>query len=364
MDIEKLLKRPFSTLPHEEKKEVVKIGRSCPMLKLVSKEKTYSRKFHAEVYEKNQWLCGCAIKDKLFCFPCVLFNTSKTVWNTDGYGDLKHLSSAIQKHELSKTHIQAVVSWKLFTSNPNRIDTLLDEQIKESVTIHNQKVKENRLILRCFIDATCFLAKQELAFRDSKNNGNFSELIGLLSEYDSRLASHLETSTVFKGTSNRIQNDLISSVAAVIRKSISKEVSETSFVSIEADETTDVSRKAQFSVVLRYLRGDEVVESFIGFIDISADRSAKAMANAILNKLTEYQCFDKVISQTYDGCSAMSSAENGVNGLIKCIIPECIFVHCYAHKLNLVLSQSTKCIKRCNVFFSTLDGLSAFFLTL
>ena len=360
--MKKLLNIKFSSLPFNEKMEIINLRRHCPTLKMSSREKTYERKFHSEIYNRKVWLCGCPEKDKLFCFPCLLFNKTKTAWNKEGYDDLKHLSNAIQRHERSKTHIQSIVALRSFGST--RIDTLIDHQLKEAVSAHNQKVKENREILRSFIKAACYLAKQELAFRESDpsvNKGNYLELINVLSEDDYRLASHLESSTVFKGTSNRIQNDLISSIATVIRKNIAKEVSETMFVSIDADETTDISRKAQFSIVLRYLRGDEIIESFIGFIDISADRSAKSMADVIKEKLSEYECTNKVISQTYDGCSAMSSAEKGVHGLIKHVIPESIFVHCYSHKLNLVLLQSTRRIDRCNIFFSTLDGLSAFF---
>ena len=38
-----------------------------------------------------------------------------------------------------------------------------------------------------------------------------------------------------------------------------------------------------------------------------------------------------------------------------------MFTHCYAHKLNLVLVHSAKCIPECKAFFKTLEGLSAFF---
>ena len=38
-----------------------------------------------------------------------------------------------------------------------------------------------------------------------------------------------------------------------------------------------------------------------------------------------------------------------------------MFLHCYAHKLNLVLLQSAKYIPECKAFFKTLEGLSAFF---
>ena len=38
-----------------------------------------------------------------------------------------------------------------------------------------------------------------------------------------------------------------------------------------------------------------------------------------------------------------------------------IFVHCYAYKLNLVLSQSVSFIKECKVYFRNLSSLGKFF---
>ena len=46
---------------------------------------------------------------------------------------------------------------------------------------------------------------------------------------------------------------------------------------------------------------------------------------------------------------------------IKEDVPEAMFLHCYAHKLNLVLLHSAKCVPECKAFFKALESLSAFF---
>lgn len=43
----------------------------------------------------------------------------------------------------------------------------------------------------------------------------------------------------------------------------------------------------------------------------------------------------------------MSSELNGVQARIKEKVPEAMFTHCYAHKLNLVLLHSAKCMSVC-----------------
>ena len=78
----------------------------------------------------------------------------------------------------------------------SRIDLTSDEQRRSKVSIHNAKVKENREILKDLINATCFLAKQELTFRgndessSSSNRGNYVELLHAFAEKDDRLARH------------------------------------------------------------------------------------------------------------------------------------------------------------------------------
>ena len=57
-------------------------------------------------------------------------------------------------------------------------------------------------------------------------------------ENDERISRHLETSIVFSGLSNRIQNNMIKAVAEVIRTNIRKDINKVSFVAVEVDETT------------------------------------------------------------------------------------------------------------------------------
>ena len=77
--------------------------------------------------------------------------------------------------------------------------------------------------------------------------------------------------------------------------------------------------------------------------------------------LNKYDCVTKLVAQTYDGAAVMASELNGVQAKIKEKVPEAMFTHCYAHKLNLVLSHSAKCMPECKTFFKTVEGLASFF---
>ena len=67
---------------------------------------------------------------------------------------------------------------------------------------------------------------------------------------------------------------------------------------------------------------------------------------------------EKLVAQTYDGASVMSSELNGMQAKIKEDVIKAMFLHCYAYKLNLVLLHSAKCMPECKVFFKTLEGFS------
>ena len=185
-----------------------------------------------------------------------MFSASDNVWTKTGFCDLKNFPRSLSKHEKSIIHIQSQISFKTFGTST--IDLALNEQQRLNISLHNSKVKENREILKVLINKTCYLANQELAFRGngesatSFNCGNYVELIYAFAENDERISSHLETSTMFSGSTNQIQNNIIEAVAEVIPTDIRKDINKAFFVAIEIYETTDVTQKAQISVIFRY----------------------------------------------------------------------------------------------------------------
>ena len=190
---------------------------------------------------------------------------------------------SILKHERSHRHIRSLIDLKTF--GKVRIDLQLDASKKLSIQHHNEKVKENRAIIRRLIDAIIFLGRQELSFcghfesEVSMNCGNYKELLHLISKYDVKLANHLATASVFSGVSNRIQNDLINAIQISMLNEIEKELTEANFVAILFDETSDVSNFAQLSTVFRYVTKDcAVKERFIGFIVVSGDCTVEALS--------------------------------------------------------------------------------------
>lgn len=368
--IDDLLLNTFSSKTFEEKLQIVTNGRPCPKLlglttKHKGKKEEYIRHFSDTQYNAIPWLTGSEKLNKLFCWPCLLFSSEKGVWTKTGFSDLSHLSVAQQRHERSQAHVESFLKYKMF--GKQRIDVLIDSQHKANITQHNELVKKNRDVLKRLIDAVCFLAKQELPLRghdeshDSLNKGNYLKLLEALRTYDPLLDSHLKTATVFRGTSPAIQNDIIQALSDVILDYIKNEVRAATFASIMLDESSDVHCRSQLSTVLRYVKDGVPYERFVGFVDVSSDRTSDGLFTHVTAVVEEYHIGERLVGQTYDGASVMSGHLNGLQTKVLEAYPKALFTHCYAHVLNLVLQQSLSNIKQCKIFFQTLSGLPSFF---
>lgn len=106
----------------------------------------------------------------------------------------------------------------------------MDNAYRQSVKEFNNQVSKNRYILNKIIDCVKVCGSFEIALcgQDetdaSDNPGVFLGLINFVSELDAIFKEHVEKSTVFKGISKTIQNDLLDSMLAVIHKRIEAEI--------------------------------------------------------------------------------------------------------------------------------------------
>ena len=119
------------------------------------------------------------------------------------------------------------------------------------------------------------------------------ELLNTLREYDPLLDQHMDSSSLFKGTSPNVQNDIVKALSAVVINYIKKEISSCSFVAIILDETSDVMIRSQLTTVLRYIIDGNVCERFIGFTDVSANRTADGLFKHLFDRLSKNLSYNK-----------------------------------------------------------------------
>ena len=105
---------------------------------------------------------------------------------------------------------------------------------------------------------------------------------------------------------------------------IVENVQRTRFFTIQADETKDVRKTEQLSVVIRFFAEESktIQECFLTFIPMEA-LNAESISKAILGKLEQMGFIQKLIRDKS---------------------PMAYYLHCYAHRLNLVLIDTTKVV--------------------
>ena len=262
--------------------------------------------------------------------------------------------------------------WKQFGKRAT-IDYTISKLKSLEIDQHNERVKQNKKYLTYLLHATLYLGKQTMSFRGhdestgSNNRGNYRELLEVFSNFDYAFDQQLHgtdnSRSSFKGTSKTVQNDLIDVVDSVLVDQIISEVSKAKYLSIQADETSDISTCEQFSIIIRFVNqvGD-VQERFLGFYDVSEKRNAEGLKNAIIEVLKPFgDLTDKIVSQTYDGAAVMSGKFHSVQSLIRSeAFPHAKFVHCYAHKLNLVIRNCSSKIRDVRIYFANIGAFSSF----
>ena len=98
MKVGELKELQFSSLSLEKKIEVKHAGRPTPQLNIVqvtkSKNRDFKREFKCDIYDKNAWICGCEVTNRLYCFPCLWFGKQggESSWVNYGVCDLAHLT--------------------------------------------------------------------------------------------------------------------------------------------------------------------------------------------------------------------------------------------------------------------------------
>jgi len=271
----------------------------------------------------------------------------------------------LAKHESSSAHKESDMKYRARQSTSSVAVHLSRAYAEEQQRLRDEKEK-NRAALRSIIDIIRFLARQNISFRghlesesNSFNRGNFLELVYFTAQYDPVLKWWIDSHPQnVSWLSHDIQNDLLHMIALEVLSRIAAEC-RGSIYSIICDEVSDRSNHELLSVVVRYVLDTGLVqESVIALIKV--DRTdAEYLSKILIKRLIDLNMsLNDIVGQCYDGASNMAGQYTGVQARLKgqCA-REPIFIHCWAHKLNLVLQDVVKGVPECSRIFDLLQKL-------
>lgn len=192
----------------------------------------------------------------------------------------------------------------------------------------------------------------------SQNKGNVLEIMELISKHNPLIAKKMKAAGNAKYTSNTIQNEVMECLSEMVREDIIREVKESEYFSVIADETKDLKKTEQLSLVLRYYYNGAVQESFLEF-QRASQLDAAGLTQNIIQCLERYglEYRSNLVGQGYDGASVMAGKCRGVAARIKTEAKHAFFIHCNAHCLNLVIVDAVKAVPEADCFFSLLQKL-------
>ncbi|XP_050056112.1 zinc finger MYM-type protein 1-like [Aphis gossypii] len=322
--------------------------------------------FHDNWYSQFNWLEYSPCLDAAFCFPCRCFASeisskrghADKAYTKTGFRGWNIATTKFKAHQITSIHISSVnILSEYLKANP--IDGILVKEKQLEISRQEEQRIANRTIMKRLIDIIITLTKGGRASRghneknDSFEKGLFLEIVHLLSRYDPVIKNHLENgarNTTY--ISNRIQNGMLNSIENIMLLLIISNV-QSKPVSIISDDTTDMGHHEQMSIVVRYFDDDTFnpVERFVGL-----QRLKLVDSQSIFNELSmvlknlKIQWRD-VVSVCFDGASTMSGCISGVQAKCKEVNSSIMYVHCYAHCLNLILVDACTSRKENRIVF-------------
>lgn len=334
----------------------------------------------------RNWLSYGEESKALFCTVCLAYSKTGDVNSfTDGMNSWKHVHQRIEEHENSKFHEKCVEAHIMSVKERDIYSLLFSQQKK----IRDQQVKEKRQVLERVIEILKVIGKRGLSYRsrneaaynlkdDAIDHGNFLEILLLLSKFDPLLKKHLDTvieksknrhesNLTNKGRGNLITliskttlNCIIDAMRKIIKKTISEEIKAAGMFSVQLDTTQDVSVKDQCSIIIRYVT-DKVHERLICVANTTSS-TGQDMFELFKEKISECNInIEYCVGNATDGAANMQGHYNGFTKWLSDAAPHQIHVWCYAHVLNLVLSDTTQTTTASINLFQLLNSCAVFF---
>lgn len=189
------------------------------------------------------------------------------------------------------------------------------------------------------------------------NEGNLREFIRYRIQTcgdDVILKNHFESASARNQyISPTIQNEIISCCGDEIVNCLIKKIKLSKYYSIMFDETTDISKISQMSLVIRYLdENSNIREDFLGFLDCHQENydeftkepvlTGVILGKTVLNFLSKLGLpLETCVGIGTDTCSVMLSDQKGAVSEIQKILKNAIKCPCYNHSLNLSISKTS-----------------------
>ena len=150
-----------------------------------------------------------------------------------------------------------------------------------------------------------------------------------------------------KYTSTEIQNELLEAMALGMMRQISANIQNAAFLTIMTDETTNVSKKQQPVIWIRWVDdGFAIYEDLIGMHPLERTNADQVVAIIPKNALLRINLnIQRALGQCYNGAATMGDEKTGVATQIKTINGKYLYRYCCGLSLNLAVADAIKSVQ-------------------
>ena len=340
-----------------------------------------TKSFQASWYSRFDWLEYSVEEDAAFCYPCRKFLrntsavfTSALTFTETGYKNWANALDAnkgLYKHEHSEMHKNCYAKW----SDLKKIEAGKQKDIRSRINPDRDEVaRGNREYLSSLFKYVMWFTTNEIPMRggdetdESKNPGKWISFIKLQLETNPTFwelhQKFMSNRTAMDYTSKTSINELIEIIADSVRSVICSQIknSGSGLFSALIDESKDTAKREELAIAVRYYVG-KVVERFYDLrpLEDFGARSIMTFTKEVIDLIIE-RSGAAIVSLGADGASVMSGQYAGVAELLRSEhFQWLIYIHCTAHRLNLVVNDIIKGSPLALDVITMINSLHSFF---
>jgi len=260
-------------------------------------------------------------------------------WCSLGTGKMVIVNAAKKKtllaqHQKSSKHNHFMIFSK--SEKTFKVNNDTQTKVKQSLQNPTSKIKRQK----CF-QLTSILSHitQHGSVHGFENN--VRRLMAWLPESDHGLLSkeHSSRHSIW---------EMVDALDKVLKEKIRELISQSSFIALTIDASTDNSTIDQMDVEMQVWRGGRVLHLFLFMAPMKERTKAHDQAELVFEGLKEFTGLSredlarKVVSIAADGCSTMQGRKNGVLAKMMKSLPFLLPMSCAAHRANLACEVISK----------------------
>ena len=123
-------------------------------------------------------------------------------------------------------------------------------------------------------------------------------------------------------------------MASDIRVQVIEKIQESTFVSLQFDESTDIVGYVQFVAFVRFESSEKLMEEILFCRALPTNTTGQCLHNMFLEAMQDMNIdwANKCIAICSDGAKVMTGAKGGFIARLKQQMPNACWVHCFLHR--------------------------------